>query len=368
MREETLSGGMYRFASRLPELEWSHFLTLGEGDTPLVESRWINKELGLRRLYFKLEQCNPSGSYKDRFVACELALQKRRGVRRVFATSSGNTGAALAAYCARHALQCHIFVLEATPEGKLVQMAAHGAFIHRVRNFGTSPAVTQEIFDRLSRLSKAGEGALIISAFRYCPVGMQGVKTIAYEIAEQLGRVPDHTFVPVGGGGLYSAVAEGYLDLAGDDQKSAGSAHIVQPRLNDTVVTALREGRESAEPVATVTRISGLGVPVDIDGTRAMTLARRVGGTGFLPTDEAILRAQQDLLQREGLFVEPAGAASVAGLMEAVATELIDPDDSVVCLLSGHGFKDVNSLTSRLSPPGLIDADEISKRLLREHS
>lgn len=279
--------GLQRHARFLPGLDWGRFLSLGEGGTPLIESGWFAQKLGLKRLYFKLEQCNPSGSYKDRFVALELALAAQRGVRRIFATSSGNTGASLAAYSARYGLECHIFLLEATPAGKLVQMAAHGAHLHRVRGFGSDPEVTRTIFDRLTAMAKATGGRLVVSSFRHCPEGMAGVKSIAYEIAEALGRVPDHTFVPVGGGGLYSAVVYGYSDWAGEGG-TLPKVHVVQPALNDTVVHALRSGAASVREVTTVTRISGLGVPVDVDGTRALGLARTCRGEGFLPTDEGL--------------------------------------------------------------------------------
>mgnify|MGYP001372973196 CR=1 FL=1 len=350
--------GLPRHARYLPDLDWGRFLSLGEGETPLVESGWFAKALGLKRLYFKLEHCNPSGSYKDRFVALELALAAQRGVRRILATSSGNTGASLAAYSARYGLECHLFLLEATPAGKLVQMAAHGAHLHRVRGFGSDPEVTRTIFDRLSASAAASGGRLVVSSFRHCPEGMAGVKSIAYEIVEQLGRAPDHTFVPVGGGGLYSAVVYGYFDVVGKGG-ALPRVHVVQPALSDTVVHALRSGSASAREVATVTRISGLGVPVDVDGTRALGLARACGGEGFLPTDEEILAAQRDLMRHEGLFVEPAGAAAVAGLRRAVADGRVGAGDVVVCLLTGHGFKDPASLGDAENAADLIDVAEI---------
>lgn len=320
------------------------------------------KELGLKELYFKLEYCNPSGSYKDRFIALELALCHQRGVSQIFATSSGNTGAALAAYCARYALPCHIFVLEETPREKLVQMAVHGANLQRVRGFGNNPETTQAIFDTLEELQGATGGQMVVSSFRHSPQGMAGVKTISHEIADQLGHVPDHTFVPVGGGGLYCAVVKGYVDLVSENS-GLPKVHVVQPETNNTVVGPLREGANRVQEVDTVTRISGLAVPVDIDGTRALELARRCRGEGFLTTDAEIVRTQHDLMRYEGLFAEPAGAASVAGLRRAVAEGRLSSEECVVCLLTGHGFKDSASLTQALEPVPLIDVSDIRTTL-----
>ena len=144
-------------------------VSLGEGSTPLVESMHAGPALGLRRLFFKLESCNPSGSYKDRFIAAEMARILQMGARACVATSSGNTGAALAAYCARCGVPCFIVVNENAPAGKLEQMQAHGAQIFRVKGFVTSPRVTGEVFDCLSELARQRGIPLVVSAFRYCP-------------------------------------------------------------------------------------------------------------------------------------------------------------------------------------------------------
>ena len=352
-----------RFARRLPAIPWDAYVSLGEGSTPLVKSAWIGPRLGLERLYFKMEMCNPSGSYKDRFIACELAIHRSLGRRVCLATSSGNTGSSLAAYAARLGMKCVIMVLESTPDGKLMQMAAHGASIYRVRRFGAGAQATRDVMERLQALAATRSAALVISAFKFCPDGMCGVKTISYEIHEALGDEVAHVFAPVGGGGLMSATAMGFLDLHAEGARLP-RVHAVQPALNDTVVSPLREGAQAARPVSTRTAISGLGVQTDIDGTRAMELVRATGGTGVLASDEEILETQRELLEREGIFVEPAGAASVAGLKRAVEEGVVTPGETAVCLLTGHGFKDLSPFTDAVKRISTISPEEITAALV----
>ncbi len=162
-------------------------VTLGEGNTPLVESRRVARELGLARLLFKLEGANPTGSYKDRFIAAEVTRLIERGARSCLATSSVNTGASLAAYAARYEIACTIVVSETTPAGKLVQMAAHGARLIKVPGFTTDAGITQRVLSRLSQ----GGAPLVVSAYRYCPSGMAGVESIGRELA----GAAQHVFV-----------------------------------------------------------------------------------------------------------------------------------------------------------------------------
>src|SRR5260370_16315844 len=144
---------------------------LVQGNTPLVESVRIGPSLGLARLLYKLEITNPTGSYKDRFVAAEMRHILRSGAEAGLATSSGNTGSSLAAYCARSGVACAIVVNERAPAGKLAQMQAHGARIFRVVDFITSPVVTENVMRRLADMAEAHVAPLVVPAYPYCPEG-----------------------------------------------------------------------------------------------------------------------------------------------------------------------------------------------------
>lgn len=310
--------------------------SLGEGRTPLVPSRGIRSRLGLAELHFKLETVNPTGSYKDRFIAAELAHLAPRALRAVMATSSGNTGSALAAYAARYAIRCLILVNEHAPAGKLLQMKAHGARLVRVRGFGSSPEVTQEVFDLLQRFQAEAGLPLVVSAYRYCPVGMEGVEALGRELVEQTRGAPAHVFVPVGGGGLYTAVCRGL--------RRRWPVHAVQPEGCSTVVAAWRRGDDAIVPFTSTTRISGLSVPFDIDTSTALAELRATGGMGITVTDEEVYAAQRMLAELEGILAEPAGAAALAGLLRLVEQGDFDRDERAICLVTGSGFKDPESL------------------------
>lgn len=314
-------------------------ISLGEGNTPCVKSRSIGRSFGCDELYFKIESGNPTGSYKDRFAALAVSLMKSQDRHTCLATSSGNTGAALAAYCAAAGIRCRIAVVETAPLAKLQQMLAYGAEIERVRGFGTEAAVTRLVFERLSALAASPGVALQISAYRWSPEGMQGVESISHEIASEFPQGIDHVFSPAGGGGLTLAVCRGF-----EKSRLSPAVHCVQPDGNDTIATPLREGFASAQSVECTTAVSGLQVASVIDGTETLTACRRSGGTGFTVTDEEVYQTQKRLMQEEGIFCEPAGAVALAGWQSAVETGTIHRTSRSICLVTGIGFKDMASV------------------------
>lgn len=339
---------IWRWAERLPQIPEASRMDLGEGGTPLVVSRSIGPQAGLPRLRFKLESLNPTGSYKDRFASVAVSDMLAKGKTRCIATSSGNTGSALAAYCAAAGITCEIAIVETAPNEKLQQMMAYGARIYKVRGFGTSPDVTSRVFETLKKKGAASDAALQISAFACSPVGMSGVKSISFELAEQAADVR-HVFSPAGGGGLTLAVARGFEQIAAPTHPCRPSVHCAQPEGNDTIATPLRDGLIQARDVACTTRIGGLQVPTVIDGNEVIHACRRSGGTGHLVGDEDVWATQARLAREEGIFCEPAGAVSVAAALDARATGLIGQHDCVCCLITGIGFKDSPSIGRMIS-------------------
>lgn len=355
-----MKGLLERYAHWLPLEPGAPVAYLGEGNTPLVPSRWIGPQHGLPQLYFKLEQLNPTGSYKDRFAAMAISLLLQQGQKRFMATSSGNTGAALAAYAARYGLECNLLLNELTPEGKLSQMLAYGAKLYRVKGFGLDSQTTADVFQSLRQISQEHHFPLLISAYCFSPQGMEGVKTLGYEIAEQLPQV-QHIFAPVGGGGMLAAVVRGLADLG-----HAARVHGVQPELNDTMVTPLRLGQERGRRVATTTTLSGLAVPDDLDATAALQAVKQSGGWGFLVNDDRVRDLQAQIMAHEGLFVEPAGVVSVVGALEAARQGYLSPDQPAVCILTGHGFKDPQAvaLANQQRSVGFIEPQSLPATLL----
>lgn len=319
---------VWKFSDGLLEVPSQFQLTLGEGETPLLPSRRIGPKAGLAHLFFKLEATNPTGSYKDRFAAAAIADMLTNGKRICVATSSGNTGAALAAYCAAAAIQCRIAIVETAPISKLKQMLAYGADLVRVRRFGLDSGVTAETMNALQKHAQSADAALQISAYQYSPSGMRGVQTISYELAAQVAPEADHVFCPAGGGGLTLAVARGFESLVRRGQLRCSPAiHCVQPRGNDTMAGPLRAGSARAQAVSCSSRISGLQVPNVIDGDDVITACRRSGGNGHLVDDEEVWMAQRRLACEEGIFCEPAAAVAVAGALAAAAAGELPAND-----------------------------------------
>ena len=312
---------------------------MGEGNTPLIPSHRIGPRLGLKDLWFKLESTNPSGSYKDRFIAAEMTRLLREGYKGCLATSSGNTGSSLAAYCARYGMPCVIVVNCSAPAGKLMQMKAHGAKVIRVEGFAESPEVTGAVFATLEKLSASHALALVVSAYKFCPEGMAGVESLGRELAAAPCGPPDHVFIPVGGGGLYSAVTRGL-------ESTRAKTHAIQPSGCSTVLAAFERGDDEIHPVDNTSRISGLTVPFDIDASRALALLRANGGTAIGVSDEEVFEAQRMLLDLEGIFAEPAGCAAFAGMRRAVERGIAGASERLVCLVTGSGFKDPDSITA----------------------
>lgn len=337
---------IWRFADWFTDLPPEHRLTLGEGDTPLVRSRRIGPSLGLKDLWFKLEYVNPTGSYKDRFASAAISDMVARGKTHCLATSSGNTGASLAAYCAAAGIKCTVIVVEGAPIGKLRQMLAYGASVYRVRGFGPDLAATRATFDNIEVLSRRPDCALQISAYYFSAPGMRGVQSMSYELAEQSADRPiDHVFCPAGGGGMTLSVARGFEDLV-QRGKLARSPRVecVQPEGNSTIAGPLRQGLPRAQAVECTTKVSGLQVPEVYDGHNVLEMCRKSGGTGHCVTDDSVWQAQARLAHEEGIFSEPAGAVSLAGVIDAVARGEIDPNARVVSLVTGMGFKDPASV------------------------
>ncbi len=339
---------IWRFADLLPSPRPEHQITLGEGNTPLVRSRRIGPAAGMTQLYFKIEASNPTGSYKDRFAASAISHMHQEGKSRVLGTSSGNTGSAVAAYAAAAGLTCEMAIVEPAPEGKLQQMLAYGAMLYRVKGFGLDAEISHASFEYLKGRASAADSALQVSAYCYSPLGMAGVQTISYELAEQqeaLARPIEHVLCPAGGGGLTLAVSNGFIQLAAKGKISRlPKVHCVQPEGNNTIAGPLRDGRDKAQSVACTSNISGLQVPSVMDGDEVIANCRTTGGTGHLVSDEAIFAMHNRLAKEEGIYSEPAGAVALASLLEMVDAGVIDREAVVVCLVTGSGFKDPASV------------------------
>ncbi len=326
--------------------------TLGEGDTPLLRSRRIGPDAGLDHLYFKLETVNPTGSYKDRFAAAAISDMLANGKTRVVTCSSGNAGSALAAYSAAAGMPCQVAVFMGAPENKLKQMLAYGAKIWKIQDFGADPEITRDTFEYLKQVGAASDAQLQISSYQYSPVSMLGVEFIGQELvsqSESLQRSIDHVFSCAGGGGLILAIVRGFeTALQQKEIACLPAMHCVQPAGNNTIAGPLREGADRAQACHSTTEIGGLQVASVLDGNEVITACRQTGGTGYLVEDEFVYEVQSQLARQEGIFCEPAAAVSLAGVLQAATEGEIQREETVVCLITGTGFKDQASVDRML--------------------
>lgn len=356
---------IWHYKDLLPEIREDCRLSIGEGQTPLVKSHFIGPSLGLKNLYFKLENLNPTGSYKDRFAAMFVSWVLQKKVGTLLSTSSGNNGAALAAYSAAAGIDCYLVIVDGAPLAKIQQMQLYGARLIMVNQFGKDSMATENVFSLLAQVAKEKNISLPISAYCYCPEGMQGVQTISYEILDELEGNVQHIFSPSGGGGLTLAIAKGILDYK--KYSSGCKVHCVQPSGNNTIAGPLRNGEERSTEIAhSSTMISGLQVPSILDGNETLQHCRKTRGTGYLVDDELIFKTQKALAQKEGIFCEPAGAVSVSALSDAVNRKEISPDEVVVCVITGSGFKDMSAVANQFNLPKMdkkISINDLSQFL-----
>ncbi|HYU81788.1 MAG TPA: threonine synthase [Candidatus Polarisedimenticolia bacterium] len=317
---------MDRYASYLPITERTPRLSLGEGNTPLVRARSLERETGVPEIWLKVEGQNPTGSFKDRGMVVAVAKALEGGARMVLCASTGNTAASAAAYAARAGMSCTVILPAGqVAAGKLAQAIAHGAHVVSVRGpFDAALAVVRT-------LAEQGEATLVNSVN---PDRLEGQKTAAFEICEALGDAPDALFIPVGNAGNITAYWKGFVQAAG-----AGMAR-QRPRMygyQAEGAAPLVSGKPVAEPQTVATAIR-IGNPASWKG--AVAARDESGGAIDAVSDAEILDAYSFLARCEGVFAEPASAAAIAGLRKRVRANALGGAQRVVCVLTGNGMKD----------------------------
>jgi threonine synthase len=354
--------GVWKYWRLLPRVPKHQRIDLGEGSTPLIRSRRLAKKLNVGELLFKYEGGNPTGSYKDRIAAVGVSWALANGREACIGTSSGNAGAAVAAYAARAGIPYHLFVLEHMAEAKLAQVLAYNALVRKVERFGTDPQVGDKVFHHLFAAAGRHGWEVMITAFRYNPYAMEGVKTISFELADQAGGAPCRVFVPTGGAGLYAGIWKGFDELYGRGWIAKKPELVaVQSAGCSNIARAFEAGSLTPAEGASTSQISGLQVPNPPDGGIALGMMAQGDGSAMAVADEEIWEAQRLLAEEEGLFCEPAAAASVAGLIKRCREQGGMQDEQAVCVITGVGFKDEKRLLQMVQGKQvpLLQADDL---------
>ena len=332
-----------RYASWLPITAATPRITLGEGGTPCVRSTAIGDGLGLGSLHFKLEGLNPTGSFKDRGMVVAVAKALEDGARAVVCASTGNTSASAAAYAARFGLRAGVVIpAGGIASGKLLQAQVHGATVLAVPgSFDDALRLVRAIRDRYP--------VTLVNSLN--PHRVEGQKTAAFEIVDDLGDAPDVLAIPVGNAGNITAYWRGFREY-----HHAGLATRLPRMIGGQAEGAapLVRGSPVAEPTTVASAIR-IGNPASWESA----IAARDESEGLIDcvSDDQILDAQQRLAREEGIFCEPASAASLAVLEKAVAAGAVAPGAHAVCVLTGNGLKDPATAAAFVDPPHDVSAD-----------
>ncbi len=342
--------GVWRYRELLPVRDYEKRVSMNEGGTRLIRCRNLERELRVKEIYVKYEGDNPTGSFKDRGMTVGVTKAVEAKAETTICASTGNTSSSLAAYSARAGLSCVVLVpSKRIALGKLSQALIHGARVLAVRGgFDDCLRIVKE-------LSK-DERFYLLNSIN--PFRLEGQKTAAYEIYEQLGgSAPDYLLIPIGNAGNIVAYWKGFKDLEnlglidGLPRFMGAQAAGASP-----IYKAFIEGAEKIKPVENVETVAtAIRIGNPVNWKRALRAVRETGGLVEVVTDEEILQAQRILASREGVFAEPAGAAPIALLFKAVRRGLIDSDSRVVCIATGHGLKDPDIVLK--SSRNLVEVD-----------
>ena len=324
-------GVMHQYGAYLPLNESTPRITMGEGGTPLVRSARLGKSFGCDHLYFKLEGCNPTGSFKDRGMVVAVAKALEEGAKAIICASTGNTSASAAAYGARYHLSTVVLIPRGeVASGKLAQAVAYGAKVM---------VVDAGFDDALALVRRFVESSQVVLVNSVNPYRLEGQKTAAFEIVDELGDAPDYLFIPVGNAGNITAYWKGFIQYH-DVGKAKGTPRMMGFQAAGAAPIVKGAPVEHPTTVASAIRI---GNPAS--WTTAETARDQSGGVIDLVTDDEIMEAYQLLATQEGVFCEPASAASYAGLLKMHRQGLDLAGQTVVCVITGNGLKDREVVT-----------------------
>ncbi len=344
----------WRYFELLPIQDKSNIVSIDAGMTPLIKAENLGKELGLNNLYIKNDSVNPTFSFKDRPAGVAISKAKEFGLSAVGCASTGNLAAATAAHAAKAGFPCHIFAPGDIEHVKIAQALSYGAnFIAVDGTYDDANRIAAQIGD------SKGIGIVNINMRSYY---VEGSKTLAYEVAEQLGwNVPDQLIVPVGSGAMLNAICKGFEELESLSLISdVSQMHMIaaQPQGCAPIVDAFKKDSDTVIPVEnpdTIAKSLAIGDPGD--GRYVLKRLKQYSGFAEESNNKEIIDAILLLAKTEGIFTEPAGGVSVAVLKKLVEEGKIDKNEKTICYVTGNGLKATEALMGILPKPQIMKAD-----------
>jgi threonine synthase len=351
-REKIAAGprSIWRYRELLP-VEDAAPVDLGAGFTPLVRADRLAAELGLGELWIKDDTANPTGSFKDRVVSVALTKARQLGFKVAACASTGNLANSVAAHAARAGMASVVLIPKDLEDAKVTMTAVYG---------GTVVAVDGS-YDEVNRL--CAELASEHPTWAFVNVNIrtyyaEGSKTLAFEVAEQLGwQAPDHVVVPIASGSQLVKVAKGFAELGKVgllDEVPSVRVSGAQAAGCSPVATAFAEGTDAIRPVKPKTIAKSLSIGNPADGWYALNTIRQSGGSCAAVTDDEVIEGIRLLARTEGIFAETAGGVTIATLAKLAAAGIVRSDERVVALVTGHGLKTVEALRDSVGPTALI--------------
>nr|AIF08504.1 threonine synthase (thrC) [uncultured marine thaumarchaeote KM3_31_D02] len=349
-REQTY----WRYFEMLPIIDKSNIVSINAGMTPLVRAEKLGKKIGLNNLYIKNDSVNPTFSFKDRPAGVAISKAKEFGLSSVGCASTGNLASATAAHAAKADFPCYIFAPSDIEHAKIAQALSYGAnYIAVDGTYDDANRIAAQIGD------SKGVGIVNINMRSYY---VEGSKTLAYEVAEQLDwKVPDQLIVPTGSGAMLNAICKGFEELETVsliDKVSKMHMNCAQPHGCAPIVNAFKNNSDDVIPVEnpdTVAKSLAIGDPGD--GRYVLKRLKQYNGIAQESNNKETLDAILLLARTEGIFTEPAGGVSVAVLKKMVEDGQIDKDETTVCYVTGNGLKATESIMEVLSRPQVMQAD-----------
>jgi len=338
---------LWRYREFLPIVNDDCIVSMGEGLTPLRPATKYGASIGLSNLVLKIDYLNPTGSFKDRGCSVNVSKLKELKLTTVMDDSSGNAGSSLAAYCAAAGIGCTLYVPAESPKEKLVQAEMYGAKVVRVTGTRTDVAKAAEECWKIS--------GLYYASHNLSPFFFEGMKTLAYEICEDLDwRGPDHVVFPVGGGALIAGAWKGFKELLESGWiDHLPKLHCIQSEACMPIVEAFRKGSLEVTPVKENETIAGgIRISNPARGKQVLEAIRDTFGEAVPVTDESIIQHQAAVARSEGVFPEPTSCAALAGLERLREIGAIDARDLVIVPLTGFGLKDTGTAARSLSSRG----------------
>lgn len=352
--------GLWRYAPMIA-VAGDAPVTLGEGGTPLVALQRVSRDIGINELYIKDESRNPTGSFKDRLSTVAVTHALRNGIQTVATASSGNAGASLAAYAARAGLRCVVVAAEGAAGPMLTQIRKLGAQLVLLKRKEDRWPLLQAGIQYEAWLTTSPRTAPVVGSL---PIGIEGYKTIAYEIAADLGRAPDWVVLPVCYGDALTALAQGFADLLAAKVINR-MPRLVAAEAHGSLAAALRNGHDYVHPVAAEEVALAKSVAANQSSYQALKALRDTDGVAVRVGNDGLVATQEMLARHEGLFLELASVMPLIAVKKLVQAGTIQPSHTVVCLGTAGGMKDADVSSTGLAPLDVEDGpvEEILQRL-----